>query len=40
MRARPDWHIVEIDGPHLLVLSHPDAVAAVIHSEALTTRSV
>ena len=40
VRARPDWHIVEIDGPHLLVFSHPDEVAAVIHSEALTTRSV
>ena len=40
VRARPDWRIIEIDGPHLLVFSHPDEVAAAIHSVALTSRSV
>jgi hypothetical protein len=40
VRARPDWRIIEVDGPHLLVFSHPDEVAAAIHSVALTTRSV
>ena len=39
VRARSDWRIIEIDGPHLLVFSHPDEVAAAIHSVALTTRS-
>lgn len=40
VRARPDWRIIEIDGPHLLVFSHPDEVAAAIHSVAITSRSV
>ena len=26
----PEWNYVEIDGPHLLPLSHPDEVAAII----------
>lgn len=38
--ARADWRLVEIDGPHLLVLSNADEVAAAIHSVAITNRSV
>ena len=39
IRERDDWTLVDIDGPHLLVLSHPDEVAAVVHSVAVTSRS-
>ena len=28
----PEWRYIEIDGPHLLPLSHPDEVAAIIDS--------